>query len=582
MISYLGFPLLWPSGEVFGTICVLDSKQNHFSEACERFVLQFKELVEAHLELLCDRESLGSVVKQRTAELRKANEQLRHDMAVRMRAEKALRASEGQYRGIFEATTDGLRIGTLDGQTVAVNEAYAQMHGYSPEEIAAVSPRQWIHPDCHYLFQQFIEAVKAGKTFHCEGQDVRKDGSVFDVEVHGIPWNYQGKQHTLTVVRDITERKQLHETLERKQRNLEAIFNAAPVGMMLVNDQMVIKRVNNVVTKFVHRDFSEIINRRGGEGLGCINATDHPDACGHGPSCSACLLRNTVEDVLSSGQPAHEIEVQASLMVDGKQIAPWLEISAEPAFLDGSKHVVLAIYDITERKRAEEEIRTYQGQLRSLASELLITEEKERRQIAIELHDALGQILASSKLKLGTIQKAAHKGSTESLNEIRDLIDEGLQYTRTLTFELSPPVLHSLGLEAAIEWLAEKFQKEHGILCHSEDDEQPKPISDEVSILLFRAVRELLVNVSKHAKACNVKINTCRRDNNMQVTVKDDGLGFDTAAVDQGFGKVSGFGLFSIRERLSHMGGQFELWSNRGRGTRVTLLAPLESKGKTR
>ncbi|MDT8301544.1 MAG: CHASE4 domain-containing protein, partial [Sedimentisphaerales bacterium] len=281
------------------------------------------------------------------------NKMLKHVTTV----EEALRTSEEQYRGIFEATTDGIRIGTMDGQVVKVNQAFAKMHGYSTEEFDAMSPKHWIDCDSHNLYEQFIETVKAGKTFQCEGRDVRKDGSVFEVEVHCIPWNYQGKLHTLTIVRDITERKQLYETLDRKQKNLEAIFDAAPLGMMLVDDQGFVKRVNDVLAKLVHRDFSEIINRQPGEGLACIHASEQADGCGNGPFCSQCPIRNLFEGVLSSWQANRGVEIQAALLIDGKEANPWLEISAEPANIDGNRHVVLAIQDITKRKHTEQALR---------------------------------------------------------------------------------------------------------------------------------------------------------------------------------------------------------------------------------
>lgn len=234
--------------------------------------------------------------------------------------------------------------------------------------------------------------------------------------------------------------------------------------------------------------------------------------------------------------------------------------------------------DITERKQAEEKIYTYQEQLRSLASELSLIEERERRRIATELHDHISQSLAIAKLRLGSLRELISSVDfVGSLDEIHELIDQTVQYTRSLTFELSPPILYELGLEPALEWLAEQIQEKHGILVNFEDDRQPKPMSEEIRISLFKSVRELLINIVKHAKANQVKVSIRREDNNIQITVEDDGIGFSPSE-DKQLGKIPGYGLFSIHERLKYLGGFLEIESKPGQGTRVTLVAPLEKK----
>ena len=229
-----------------------------------------------------------------------------------------------------------------------------------------------------------------------------------------------------------------------------------------------------------------------------------------------------------------------------------------------------------ERKRAEEKIYAYQKQLRSLASELSLTEERERRRIATDLHDHIGQTLALAQIKLGVLQKLASATDLVGpVDEIRELIEQTIQYIRSLTFELSPPILYELGLEAALEWLAERTQEKHGILIDFEDDRQPKPMSEESRISLFKSVRELLTNIVKHAQTHKAKISIQREGNNIQILVEDDGVGFSPPE-DKLLGKIGGYGLFSIRERLKHLGGLIEIESKPGQGTRVTLVAPLE------
>lgn len=180
-----------------------------------------------------------------------------------------------------------------------------------------------------------------------------------------------------------------------------------------------------------------------------------------------------------------------------------------------------------ERKRADEKIQTYQEQLRSLTSEMSLIEERERRRIATDLHDHIGQTLAFIKIKLGMIrERVSPLGHIGPIDEIQNLIEQAIHYTRSLTFELSPPVLYELGFDAAMEWLAEQIQDQHHIEVDLEDDRQSKPMSDEIRISLFKAVRELLINIIKHAKAHKARVSTRREDNTIRIAVEDDGVGF--------------------------------------------------------
>jgi signal transduction histidine kinase len=163
------------------------------------------------------------------------------------------------------------------------------------------------------------------------------------------------------------------------------------------------------------------------------------------------------------------------------------------------------------------------------------------------------------------------------LNEIGELIDQAVQYTRSLTFELSPPILYELGLEAAAEWLTEQIQEKHGIQIGFEDDRQSKPIKDEIRLSLFKATKELLINIVKHAQASKAKVSIWREDNSIRIRVEDDGVGFSTSK-DKQLGKTTGFGLFNIRERIKYLRGNIEIKSEPGGGTQITLSAPLEEK----
>jgi PAS domain S-box-containing protein len=232
---------------------------------------------------------------------------------------------------------------------------------------------------------------------------------------------------------------------------------------------------------------------------------------------------------------------------------------------------------LTEREAAEQKLREYGAALRSLASRISLTGEQERRRVASALHDQIAQLLALSKIKLGVAQEsAADARMAAQLQEVRDLIQQALDFTRLLVFDLSPPILYEMGLEAALSRLTEEVEKRYGVPTQFEGDGAPKPLRDDVRGVLFQAARELLINVVKHAGPCRVKVSTRRDDACVLVRVEDDGVGFDATGEALRPREGGGLGLFNVRERLDELGGRLELLTQRGRGTVATLVAPLE------
>jgi PAS domain S-box-containing protein len=232
--------------------------------------------------------------------------------------------------------------------------------------------------------------------------------------------------------------------------------------------------------------------------------------------------------------------------------------------------------DVTQRKEAERKLLEYQQQLRSLASELSLTEARERKRIAADLHDRIGQALALTRIKLGTLKAGTHSAKkSASIEETIRLIEATIKEVRTLIFELSSPLLYEVGLKAAVEQLVEQVRDQHGVPISLEDDGQPKPLTIDGSVVLFQAIRELLLNVVKHAAAHRVCVSMRRRNNAVEITVQDDGVGFHVSRQAFKPGSEGGYGLFSIRERLEYLGGRVTVESTPGRGTRAALALAL-------
>ncbi|NQT72934.1 MAG: sensor histidine kinase [Chloroflexi bacterium] len=242
---------------------------------------------------------------------------------------------------------------------------------------------------------------------------------------------------------------------------------------------------------------------------------------------------------------------------------------------EGNVVGLLAIgQDISERQRAVKALEDYQEQLRSLASNLTIAENQERHRIAMELHDELGQTLALLKLKLGEIDvKIKSDELSGQFDYIKSSLDSAIQTTRSLTGQLSPPILYELGLEPAVESLCEQLQEQYPLTIEFSDDGEHKPLSEDMRGLLYRGVRGLLLNVVKHANASLAMVSIFQERHTICISVEDNGVGFLTDQIGE---TVKSFGLFSVRERLVHLGGNFDITSEPGKGTRVILTAPLD------
>lgn len=192
------------------------------------------------------------------------------------------------------------------------------------------------------------------------------------------------------------------------------------------------------------------------------------------------------------------------------------------------------------------------------------------------MHDNVIQDLALSKIRLGELAQLFPTDENYSLlNETRNLIERSIKQTRSLVFDLSLPIL-DLGFEAAIKWLAKETAGRLNIPCQVQDDEQSKPMKREMQVVLYKAVRELLINIGNHAQASEVNISINRTNGNINISVQDDGVGFDQVNIGPLSGEELKFGLFGIRERLNLLNGSVEVSSSHDSGTNITLTAPLE------
>lgn len=294
-------------------------------------------------------------------------------------------------------------------------------------------------------------------------------------------------------------------------------------------------------------------------------------------------------------------EVEHRILVDGA--VHWVRERAELEFDPAGKVTggFGTVQDVTARKQAERELREAErrleelnqslerrveertaevraqaDQLRALAAELTQVEQRERRRLAAILHDHIQQLLVAAKLQLGLVKRdPAGANGKGALRAVESLLEEAIAAARSLTVELSPPVLHEAGLGPALVWLAGRLRETSGFQVEVRTESRAEPAADEVRVLLFESVRELLLNAQKHSGTRSARVALDSGGPGWtKVVVEDDGCGFDVAARKAQRARSEGFGLFSIEQRLTFLGGSAVVTSAPGRGTRVELLAP--------
>ena len=263
------------------------------------------------------------------------------------------------------------------------------------------------------------------------------------------------------------------------------------------------------------------------------------------------------------------------------------------------RSILSLVLDVTARKRAEADLKELNellerrvaertaeaeqraSQLRALASELALTEQRERQRLAQVLHDGLQQILVGAKWKLALMARSQDKGAPDLVSVVGRLVDDALETSRSLTADLSPPILWESGLGPALGWLASWMRDRHGLEVSLTARDRIESIPQDLTFLLFQATRELLFNVVKHAGVKEVRVELSAHSGRIQVTVSDEGMGFDPNQLRAAGGSIGGFGLFSIRERLNHLGGLMEIDSTPGGGCRINLVAPIAAAEAT-
>ncbi len=540
-----------------------------------------------------------------------------------------LRESEERYRRITNVITDYIFTVRLEnGQPVETTHSSASVAvtGYSAEEFAA-DQYLWInmvHPeDQNAICEQASKCVSGEDVEPLEHRIVRKNGTVRWVkstlvrhhDFDGELLSYDG------LLQDITERKETEEKLDRKQKNLEAIFDAAPIGMLLVDENMVVRRVNKVIKRLVYKEYRQIINQRVGNSMACVNSTSDKRGCGYSPACGSCLLQKTIKGVLDSGIPVQAVAFQPTLKVDNKEVAPWLSISVEPTNIDGCRYAVVAINDITECKQAEEELkqakeRAERAQAALEQLNLQLEDSVERANLmaqeAVVADLAKSQFLANMSHEIRTPMNAII-GFSEVLTEeeltaeqkhhvaiiqesaqnllslINDILDISKIEAGKLSIEITNCSLEHLF--AVVESLMRSSAKEKGLeFGILQCGQLPAQIRTD-PVRLRQCLINLINNAIKFTEKGHIYVNVCMEKVNnedyIRFDVEDTGIGIPADKVEMIFDvftqadsgttrKYGGTGLgLAVTKQLAHLlNGEITVTSEAGKGSVFSLVIP--------
>lgn len=512
------------------------------------------------------------------------------DLTKRREVEAALRQSTERFHCIFDQAPVGMALTDADGALVLVNHAFITMLGYDPDQMIGMKLHELTCPEDRAVQEAQRGRLGRGEIDSCnqELRLIRKDGGLIWARVTcSTIKDSHDRLAYVVVIENVSQEKAAkaalvaeHEAVELERRRLRAVLDILPVGVFIAGADGRIIEINPSAQAIW--------------GSPDVLASRPEDFTAWCPETGRPLTKDDwgISRVLRTGESleGQEIEIQG---VDGARkriLAYALPIRDHGGRIIGAAAVNV---DISLRRAVMEQLRELNEtleqrvvertavaeqratQLRALAFELTRAEQRERRRIAQMLHDHHQQLLVAAKLSLSMLNRRVSRTELHPIfQRISELLDQSIDGLRSLTVELSPTILHDAGLSAALEWLARNTLAKYNLNVTLDIDPDAEPVSEEISIFLFQASRELLFNTIKHAQVATANITMrMEDDDNVRVTVSDTGAGFDPKSVT-GRGGKGGFGLFSLRERLELIGGRAVIESAPGQGTSISMIVP--------
>jgi PAS domain S-box-containing protein len=501
------------------------------------------------------------------------------DISERKRAEETLQESERRYRGIFENANTGIVESDPGGRLQNFNEAFRAMLGYEAAALNKMNFIDFTHPEDLLRKLPLLKEIRKNQrdTYRLEKRLLAANGRTFWIDLYvSTIRDKAGKAiRFIGVINDINERKLAEAALQISEQQLaaaalqkgekfkQAILDSVSSQIAVLDHNGVIVAVNEAWRRFALENGVEPEKSALTTGVGVNYLALCQASRGNSREC-ALQARAGILQVLAGDLPSFLLEYPCHSPSHER----WFSMSVTPMGVE-NEGVVIAHSDITDPKK----------QLRDLAAHQEGMLELERKHIAREVHDELGQLLTALKMDISLLR--LRFGTNLELltmtEEMRLLAEGSIKVVRQVASNLRPSAL-DLGLPLALDWLAENFTRRWSIPCHLEvsDSDSGGGLDDLQSTMVFRVIQESLTNIARHARAHSVFISLLTCGARRQVTIQDDGVGFTLETLQQS----RSFGLMGMRERVLAVGGTLHIDSAPGKGTTVTIEFPLLNRGQ--
>jgi len=508
----------------------------------------------------------------------------------RKKAERARRVAEERYRIIFDNSAVAILLADEQERLVSWNRFTEGLLGMDGEDLR-LRPIRSLYPDEEWNRIRACPQPQQDTQRHIETRMIQKRGGIIDVEVSlSVLKDAEGRvAGSISVIHDITEQRQVREVLRRKQRDLEAIFDAAPVGMLLVDDAVRVYRANDAIRAISGRDYPQIIRHLPGHVLGCAHAAADPSCCrgrcGDEPVCEDCLLFGTIRRSIESGLAVRGIEIQMDLRVHDRPVCPSLSISAEPIVMDGRKYAVVSLHDITARAKVERELR----EAMEMKSQFISTVSHELRTPLASMKEAVLIVLDQVAGPINEDQRHFLDVARRNIDRLRRLINDVLDFQKlgsgSMKFNMQEGDLAKV-VEEAYGTMLPHATAGRVAMSLSLEPHLPKAVFDSDRII--QVVTNLLSNAIKFTPdGGKITLEVGRQDGQFCLRVRDTGLGIPKEALPRMFErfyrvqrpgreiKGTGLGLAIVKAIVEAHGGQIGVDSEAGQGTTFTVLLPM-------